>query len=127
MILYMCKSKIHQATVTEADLHYEGSVTIDSTLMKAARILPYERIQILNLNNGNRIETYVIEGKPDTGVVCLNGPTARTAHVGDVVILITYALMEEKEAKSYKPTIVYVNERNRQRFPKKIKASLNAK
>lgn len=127
MTYYMCKSKIHQATVTEANLHYEGSVTIDSSLMKAAGILPYERIQILNLNNGNRIETYVIEGKSGSGVICLNGPTARTAHVGDIVILITYALMDQREAKRHQPTIVYVDERNRQRPPTPAKKLLHAK
>lgn len=115
MTYYMCKSKIHKATVTEANLQYEGSVTIDANLMKAANIIPFERIQILNVNNGNRVETYVIEGPAGSGVICLNGPTARTGHVGDVVILITYALMEKEEALTHQPTVVYVDDKNRQK------------
>jgi aspartate 1-decarboxylase len=109
----MLKSKIHWCRVTEANLYYEGSITIDSSLMAAANILPGEKVEVLNLNTGSRFETYVIEGKKNSGVICLNGPAARNGCPGDVVFVLSYVLVDEKEAKSVKAQIVKVNERNR--------------
>ena len=117
MRLVAFKSKIHRATVTEADLNYEGSVTIDAELMGAAEILPHEQVQILNVNNGERFDTYAIRGPRGSGIVCLNGPAARLAHVGDTVIILTYAAMEREELLRHVPTLVYVDERNRIRRP----------
>jgi aspartate 1-decarboxylase len=108
----MCKSKIHHATVTEANLHYTGSITIDERLMEAADILPGERVQIVNLHNGTRIETYVMPGEKDSGDICLNGAAARLGMPGDLIIIISYAMMEDKEARIYKPKIVFVDEKN---------------
>ena len=122
MRLAVFKSKIHRATVTEADLNYEGSVTIDADLMDAADILPNEQVQILNVNNGERFDTYAIRGPRGSGVICLNGPAARLAHVGDTVIILTYALMEREEILPHVPTIVAVDERNRIRRPETIQA-----
>lgn len=113
MLQYMFKSKIHRATVTDADLNYDGSITIDKTLMDAARILPFERVQIVNLNNGSRAETYVIEGKADSGVICLNGAIARLAQKGDLVIIIAYAFFSEEETKSLQPVVVRVDSGNK--------------
>ena len=107
------KSKIHRARVTGADLTYEGSVTIDESLMKAADILPYERIHIWNATNGYRLETYALAGPAGSGVVCINGAAARHAHPGDVVILATFADVEEAEARTWKPTVVRVDAQNR--------------
>lgn len=112
MFRTMLKSKIHRATVTEANLNYEGSITIDSDLMKAAGIIEFEKVEVLNLNNGNRLETYAILGKAGAGVICLNGPAARGACVGDQVIIVSYTLVEDKESTSLKPRVVKVNERN---------------
>jgi len=120
MLHYMCKSKIHMATVTQADLNYEGSITIDAQLMEAAGIMTYERIQVLNVNNGHRIETYVIPGKAGSGVICLNGATARAGQPGDKVILITYGLMNDEEALNCRPKIVFVDGRNRLRRIKRL-------
>lgn len=106
------KSKIHRATVTEANLNYMGSITIDSDLMKAADILPNEKVQIVNNNNGARLETYVISGPPGSGVICLNGAAARLVQPGDVVIIISYALVPEEKARDHQPTVVFVNEKN---------------
>ncbi|MCR5176637.1 MAG: aspartate 1-decarboxylase [Anaerovibrio sp.] len=106
MMLHMLKSKLHCAVVTEANLQYMGSITIDADLMKAAGIYENERVQVVNNNNGARLETYVIPGKPGSGVICLNGSAARWAQPGDVVIIMAYAFMEEKEAVKYKPTVV---------------------
>lgn len=108
----MCKSKIHCATVTDANLKYEGSITIDETLMEAADFLPYEKVQIVNNNNGARFETYIIKGERDSGTICLNGAAARLVQPGDVVIIIAYAHVEEKELAEFKPRIVAVNEKN---------------
>jgi len=116
------KSKIHRATVTEADLNYEGSVTIDANLMDAADILPLEQVQILNVNNGERFDTYAIRGHRGSGVVCLNGPAARLAHVGDTVIILTYAVMEREELLRHVPTIVFVDQKNQIRRPEAIPA-----
>lgn len=109
----MCKSKIQTATVTETNLYYQGSVTIDKALMEAGDILEYEKVQILNVNNGQRIETYAIEGERGSGIICLNGAAARWAHHGDKVIIISYCLVEEGRAKNWRPKIVLVDENNR--------------
>jgi aspartate 1-decarboxylase len=109
----MFKSKIHRATVTQADLNYVGSITIDETLMDAAGILPNEKVQVVNNNNGARLETYVIPGPRDSGVICLNGAAARLVQPGDTVIIITYAAMDRDEARNYKPTVVLVDEQNK--------------
>ncbi len=110
----MFKSKIHRATVTHADLAYEGSVTIDQVLMRAADILPYEKVAIWNATNGSRIETYAIAGEPNSGVICVNGAAARHAQPGDIVILATFAEgVDEAEAKTWKPTVVRVDGDNR--------------
>ncbi|MFH1406392.1 MAG: aspartate 1-decarboxylase [Candidatus Omnitrophota bacterium] len=113
-MLRVCyKSKIHGATVTEANLKYTGSITIDPKLLAAANILPHERVQIVNLNNGTRVETYVIPGKPGSGVICMNGAAARWASAGDTVIIISYCLLDDKEVKKYKPKAVFVDAKNR--------------
>ena len=106
MFIEVVKSKIHKATVTEANLQYVGSITIDVALMEAANIIENEKVQIVNVNNGERLETYVIKGERNSGVVCLNGPAARKCAVGDVVI-ITYASMDFEEAKKHTPTLVF--------------------
>lgn len=113
MLRTMLKSKIHRARVSEANLYYAGSITIDAKLMKAADILPGEKVEVFNLNNGSRIETYAIEGRAGSGVICLNGAAARGACVGDEVIVVSYALIEDAKARSIKPKIIYVNARNR--------------
>lgn len=113
MLLSMFKGKIHRATVTAADLNYAGSITIDKTLIEKAGILPFEKVHVVNINNGARFETYVIEGEENSGVVCLNGAAARLAHPGDKVIIIAYALMDEQEARQFKPKVVLVDEQNR--------------
>lgn len=112
MILNLLKSKIHCATVTEANLKYMGSITIDEALMEAAHILPNERVQVVDNNNGNRLETYVIPGPRNSGVVCLNGAAARLVQPEDVVIIMAYAFFDEQEAAGYKPTVVMVDEQN---------------
>lgn len=109
----MFKSKIHRATVTLAELYYEGSITIDKNLLEAADILPYEKVQVVNVNNGSRLETYTLEGPAGSGMICLNGPAARLGAVGDEVIIITYSQMSEEEAKGHKPKIVLVDKSNR--------------
>lgn len=113
MYIEVVKSKIHHATVTEADLHYVGSITIDEVVMRAANLIENEKVHVLNLNNGERFETYVIKGKKNSGVICLNGPAARKVQVGDVVIVISYASMEFEAAKKHKPTVVFPDEKNR--------------
>lgn len=113
MLRMMCKSKIHRAMVTGADLNYVGSITIDRTLMEAADLLPYEHVHVVNLNNGARFETYVIEGEPDAGEICLNGAAARLAEPGDRVIVISYAQYDEAELARYRPTLVFVDDANR--------------
>ena len=112
MQLELLKSKIHRATVTDANLNYEGSITIARDLMDAAHILPYEKVGVLDVNNGNRIDTYVIEGPAGSGVICLNGAAARLVQPGDLVIIVAYATMSEDEAKSWKPTVIHVNAKN---------------
>jgi len=109
----MLKSKIHRATVTGADINYEGSVTLDPVLMEAACILPYEQVQVLDINNGNRLTTYAIEGARGSGDVIINGAAARLASEGDTVIILTYTDMPEEEARAHQPTLVYVDANNR--------------
>jgi aspartate 1-decarboxylase len=113
MLRTMLKSKIHRAVVTEANLYYEGSITIDEELLRAANMLAYEKVEVLNLNNGKRIETYAIKGKKGSGVICLNGPAARGACPGDQVIILSYALVEDGASGKNKPRIVKVDARNR--------------
>jgi aspartate 1-decarboxylase len=112
MLYTMFHGKIHRAIVTEANLNYMGSITIDQDLMDAAGILPGERVQIVNNNNGERLETYTIAGKRGSGMICLNGAAARKAQIGDMVIIIAYAQMDEKEARSFVPKVVMVDEHN---------------
>lgn len=107
MLVEMIKSKIHRVTVTEANLNYIGSITIDAALIEAAGILPGQRVYIVDNNNGERFDTYVIEGPRDSGVVCLNGAAARKVQPGDVIIIMTYALMTEEEARNHKPTVIF--------------------
>lgn len=113
MLLNMLKSKIHRATVTEANLNYIGSITIDEDLMDAAGILQNERVQIVNINNGKRFDTYVIRGQRGKGDICLNGAAARLVHLGDKVIIMTYCLAELNEAKTLKPKVVLVDDNNK--------------
>ncbi len=113
MLLTMLKSKIHRATITEADLHYAGSLTLDPLLMEAGKLLVNERVQVVNINTGDRFETYIIPGERGSGTVCLNGAAARLGQPGDLIIAITYAVMDEREARSHVPTIVHVDANNR--------------
>jgi aspartate 1-decarboxylase len=113
MLVNMFKGKIHRAVVTEANLNYVGSITIDKRLMDAAGIYPGEKVQIVNNNNGERFETYTIEGPADSGVICLNGAAARLVHVGDTVIIIAYAWLDQKEIQDFKPQVVFVDETNK--------------
>jgi aspartate 1-decarboxylase len=107
MLIEVLKSKIHKVTVTEANLNYVGSVSIDEDLMDASNIIENEKVQVLNINNGERIETYVIKGKRGSGEICLNGPAARKVTVGDVIIIMSYASMDFQEAKSFRPVIIF--------------------
>ncbi len=113
MLLTMYKGKLHRGTVTEANLNYVGSITIDGELLEKSGILPGERVQIVNLNNGERFETYTIKGEAGSGIICINGAAARLVQVGDKVIIIAYALMDEKEAKEFRPNIIVLDEKNR--------------
>jgi aspartate 1-decarboxylase len=108
----MLKSKIHRARVTDANIDYEGSITIDSKLMAAADILPYEQVHVLDINNGNRFTTYAIEGEAGSGAICLNGAAARLGVKGDIVIILTYTTVPEEEAKNHRPKVVNVNAKN---------------
>lgn len=112
MLLTMMKSKIHRATVTQAELNYMGSITIDEALIKAAGILPGEKVQIVNNNNGARLETYVIPGQAGSGIICLNGAAARLVQPGDTVIIISYALCSREEAAALEPIVVHVDQHN---------------
>lgn len=107
MNIEVVKSKIHRVTVTEADLNYIGSITIDEDLMDAANLIENEKVQIVNINNGERLETYIITGERGTGQICLNGPAARKVAVGDIIIIISYAMMDFEEAKSFKPALIF--------------------
>ena len=109
----MCKSKIHRATVTHADLDYEGSISIDATLLDAADILPYEKVAVWNVTSGSRLETYALRGKPDSGLICLNGAAAHLVDPGDLVIIASFAEMEDAEAKTLEPKVIFVDEKNR--------------
>jgi len=113
MIRTMLKSKIHRATVTQADLHYVGSVTVDSELMAAADLLPGEKVAIVDVTNGARLETYVIEGAPGSGVIGINGAAAHLVHPGDLVIMIAYAQLDDAEARTYQPRVVHVDADNK--------------
>ena len=112
MQLFMLKSKIHRATVTDANLNYNGSITIDKNLMEAANILEFEKVQVVDINNGNRFETYVIEGERGSGAICLNGAAARCVAIGDQVIIMTYCQVAAAEAKNLQPIVVLVDEQN---------------
>jgi len=107
MNIQVLKSKIHRVTVTEADLNYVGSITIDEDLIDAANLIENEKVEVLNVNNGERFETYVIKGKRGSGQICLNGPAARRVALGDIVIIVSYATMEFEEAKEFKPVIIF--------------------
>lgn len=113
MQIEVFKSKVHRAVVTEANLNYVGSITLDEDLMDAVQIIENEKVQVVNVNNGERLETYVIKGKRGSGVCCLNGPAARKVAVGDIVIIISYATIDFEEAKTFKPWIVFPKEGNR--------------
>jgi aspartate 1-decarboxylase len=112
MRIEVLKSKIHRAKITQAELHYVGSITIDEALLEASNIIEGEKVQIVNINNGERLETYAIKGERNSGTICLNGPAARKAQVGDVVIVISYASMDFEEAKKFKPWIIFPNQDN---------------
>lgn len=113
MQIQILKSKIHRAKITQAELHYVGSITIDQDLLDAAHMIEGEKVQVLNVNNGERLETYVISGPKGSGVICMNGPAARKMQVGDVVIVISYATADLEEAKNFKPWLVFPDENNR--------------
>lgn len=113
MLVTMLKSKIHRATVTQADLQYAGSLTLDPDLVDAANMLPFERVQVLNINNGARFETYIILGERGSGIVCLNGPAARLGAPGDIIIALTYVQMDWQDAKEHRPKVVHVDGYNR--------------
>ena len=113
MQIQILKSKIHRVRVTEAELHYVGSITLDPDLMEAANIIEGEKVQIVNINNGERLETYVIPGQRGSGSVCLNGPAARKVQVGDIIIIIAYALIDFEEAKTFKPRVIFPDTHNR--------------
>lgn len=110
MYINVLKSKIHRVRVTQADLNYIGSITIDEDLMDAANLIEGERVQIVNINNGERFETYVIKGDRNSGMICLNGPAARKVAINDIIIIIGYAMLEFEEAKKFKPALVFPNE-----------------
>ncbi len=113
MELTMLKGKIHRATVTQAELDYVGSITVDTALLKASGILEYEKVQIVDINNGARFETYTIAGEENSGVICLNGAAARCVQTGDKIIIMAYCNMDSEEAKTHKPTVVFVDENNK--------------
>ena len=110
---FMMKSKIHRATVTDADLHYEGSITIDERLMEEANMIPFEQVEIYDVNNGERFSTYIIKGKRNSGTICLNGAAARKVAKGDLVIIVTYVAVDDEEAKRWKPKCVRVDAANK--------------
>ncbi|MBD0256992.1 MAG: aspartate 1-decarboxylase [Cytophagales bacterium] len=113
MLINVLKSKIHRVKVTQAELHYVGSITIDEDLLDAANMIENEKVQIVNINNGERFETYIIKGTRGTGTICLNGPAARKVQVGDLIIVISYATMEFEEAKRFKPSVIFPDAANR--------------
>lgn len=113
MRIEVMKSKIHRVKITQAELHYVGSITIDEALMNAANLIEGEKVQVVNINNGERLETYVIKGEKNSGTICLNGPAARKAQVGDIVIIISYASLDFEEAKTFKPWLIFPTPENR--------------
>ena len=113
MIIEVLKSKIHRAKVTQSELNYVGSITIDEDLIDAANMIPNEKVQVVNNNNGARFETYIIKGERGSGVICLNGSCARLAQIGDIIIIVSYAHMEMEEARKYDPVLVFPDENNR--------------
>ncbi len=113
MLREMCKSKIQRPTVTASELYYEGSLTVDLDLLDAADILPYEKVQVVNVNNGSRLETYTIPGERGSGIICLNGPAARLGYVGDKIVVISYAQMENDTLENYKPKVIIVDDNNK--------------
>lgn len=113
MFIQVLKSKLHRVRITQAELHYVGSITIDQDLMEAANLLEGEKVQVVNVNNGERLETYVITGERGSGTICMNGPAARKVQVGDIVIVISYAFMDPDEAKNFKPFVIFPNEFNK--------------
>ena len=113
MFIEVLKSKIHRVKITQAELHYVGSITLDEDLMDAANIVENEKVQIVNIHNGERLETYVIKGLRGSGEVCLNGPAARKAQVGDIIIIISYASMSPEEIKSHKPVVIFPDDKNK--------------
>ncbi len=114
MFIHLFRAKLHRVTVTEANLNYMGSITIDENLLDASGMLPNEKVQIVNVNNGERFETYIIKGERGSGQICLNGPAARLVQLGDKIIIIAYAMMTLEESKNFAPTVVYVDESNNQ-------------
>jgi aspartate 1-decarboxylase len=113
MFIQVLKSKLHRVKITQAELHYVGSITIDEDLMDAAKLIEGEKVQIVNINNGERLETYVIKGERGSGMICMNGPAARKVQVGDIIIIISYAMMALEEAKKYTPAVVFPDESNK--------------
>lgn len=113
MFIQVLKSKLHRVRITQAELHYVGSITIDEDLMEAAGLLEGEKVQVVNINNGERLETYVITGERGSGTICMNGPAARKVQVGDIVIVISYAFMSIEEAKSFKPSVIFPDGSNK--------------
>jgi aspartate 1-decarboxylase len=113
MQIEILKSKLHRVTITESHLHYVGSVTIDEDLMDAAGMIEHEKVQIVNVNNGERLETYAIRGKRGSGVICLNGPAARKGMEGDIIVIMSFAIMDFEAAKTHKPKVVFTDEKNR--------------
>ena len=114
MFIHLFRAKLHRVTVTEANLNYMGSITIDENLLDASGMLPHEKVQIVNINNGERFETYIIKGERGSGQICLNGPAARLVQLGDKIIVIAYAMMTIEESKNFTPVVVYVYESNNQ-------------
>ena len=113
MLIEVLKSKIHRVKITQAELHYVGSITIDEDLMDAANIIENEKVTIVNINNGERLDTYVIKGERGNGDICLNGPAARRAQIGDIIIIISYASMDSQEARQHKPIIIFPDDNNK--------------
>jgi len=113
MNIQILKSKIHRAIITQADLHYIGSITLDEDLIEAANLIENEKVHVLNVNNGKRLETYVIKGQRGSGIVCMNGPAARHMMVGDIIIIISYASIDFEEAKTFRPTVIFPDQNNR--------------
>lgn len=123
MNLRMLKSKLHRATVTQSDLHYEGSITIDRNLMETSNILPHEQVDVLNITNGERFTTYAIEGARDSGIIGINGAAARLVQTGDLVIICAYCDMEAEKAKNFEPTVIVLDENNQAKTQENLKAA----